>query len=123
MQVFLRGGQMAVLDTMRTDIMHKAAVTIQRHARGLLVRRKVNRIRRAVIKIQVNPLKGNSAIPLLSLHAYAGIPAWVCRDHLHTRHPIFLELHTRISQQYRIVCNNIELLPRTLTMLLGAALL
>ena len=45
---------MAVLDTMRTDIMHKAAVTIQRHARGLLARRKVNRVRKAVIKIQVS---------------------------------------------------------------------
>lgn len=54
LQVFLRGGQMAVLDTMRTDIMHKAAVTIQRYARGLLVRRKVNRVRKAVIKIQVS---------------------------------------------------------------------
>ena len=54
MQVFLRGGQMAVLDTMRTDIMHTAAVNIQRHARGLLIRRKVHRIRRAIVKIQVS---------------------------------------------------------------------
>lgn len=45
---------MAVLDTMRTDIMHKAAVTIQRHARGFVVRRQVHRVIRAVIKIQVN---------------------------------------------------------------------
>ena len=44
---------MAVLDTMRTDIMHKAAVNIQRHVRGFVVRRKVHRIVRAVIKIQV----------------------------------------------------------------------
>ena len=44
---------MAVLDTMRTDIMHKAAVTIQRHVRGFVVRRKVKRVVRAVIKIQV----------------------------------------------------------------------
>ncbi|KAL0034959.1 hypothetical protein WJX79_002631 [Trebouxia sp. C0005] len=51
-KVFLRGGQMAVLDTMRTDIMHKAAVTIQRHARGFVVRRQVHRVIRAVIKIQ-----------------------------------------------------------------------
>lgn len=53
LQVFLRGGQMAVLDTMRTDIMHKAAVNIQRHVRGFVVRRKVHRIVRAVIKMQV----------------------------------------------------------------------
>ncbi len=45
---------MAVLDTMRTDIMHQAAVTIQRHARGFVVRRQVHRVIRAVIKIQVN---------------------------------------------------------------------
>lgn len=44
---------MAVLDTMRTDIMHQAAVNIQRHARGFVVRRKVKRVVRAVIKIQV----------------------------------------------------------------------
>ena len=44
---------MAVLDTMRTDIMHKAAVTIQRHARGFVVRRQTHRTRRAVIRIQV----------------------------------------------------------------------
>lgn len=66
---------MAVLDTMRTDIMHKAAVTIQRHARGLLVRRKVNRIRRAVVKIQVGPATtGRRFKPcprfMLSLHAH-----------------------------------------------------
>ena len=44
---------MAVLDTMRTDIMHKAAVTIQRHARGFVVRRQTHRTCRAVVKIQV----------------------------------------------------------------------
>ena len=44
---------MAVLDTIRTDIMHKAAVTIQRHARGFVVRRQTQRTRRAVIKLQV----------------------------------------------------------------------
>lgn len=44
---------MAVLDTMRTDIMHKAAVTIQRHVRGFMVQRQTQRIRRAVIKLQV----------------------------------------------------------------------
>ena len=47
---------MAVLDTMRTDIMHKAAVTIQRHARGFVVRRQTHRTRRAVIKLQVPTL-------------------------------------------------------------------
>ena len=52
-QVFLRGGQMAVLDTMRTDIMHKAAVTIQRHVRGFMVRRQTQRTRRAIIRLQV----------------------------------------------------------------------
>lgn len=62
MQVFLRGGQMAVLDTMRTDIMHKAAVTIQRHVRGFMVQRQTQRVRRAVIKLQVT----NTAISMLS---------------------------------------------------------
>jgi myosin heavy subunit len=53
---------MAVLDTMRTDIMHQAAVTIQRHARGFVVRRQVHRVIRAVIKIQVNQSSLSAAV-------------------------------------------------------------
>ena len=56
---------MAVLDTMRTDIMHKAAVTIQRHVRGFMVRRQTQRIRRAVIKLQV-PTLSMSAMQCLA---------------------------------------------------------
>lgn len=65
-QVFLRGGQMAVLDTMRTDIMHKAAVTIQRHVRGFMVRRQTQRTRRAIIKIQVPHPVMHFPCPLLT---------------------------------------------------------
>ena len=59
---------MAVLDTMRTDIMHKAAVTIQRHVRGFMVRRQTQRTRSAVIKIQVTALLGFHAL-LLHMHS------------------------------------------------------
>lgn len=80
---------MAVLDTMRTDIMHKAAVTIQRHARGFMVRRHTQRTRRAIIKIQVcyalgffktSGLNGNddTVFPVagMSLTTFATIRLW-----------------------------------------------
>lgn len=47
---------MAELDKLRTDIMHKASVTIQRHMRGFVVRKRTLRVRRAVIKLQVRLL-------------------------------------------------------------------
>lgn len=77
-QVFLRGGQMAVLDTMRTDIMHKAAVTIQRHARGFVVRRQTHRTRRAVIKLQVPTCSCIHAPCCLLLHHHAVLCCPLC---------------------------------------------
>ena len=53
MQIFLRGGQMAQLDKMRTELMASSAITLQRYAKGLLARRRYQRSRRAVITIQV----------------------------------------------------------------------
>lgn len=66
---------MAVLDTMRTDIMHQAAVTIQRHARGFVVRRQVHRVIRAVIKIQVNQNSLSAAVRSHILLCKTRLPA------------------------------------------------
>ena len=80
---------MAVLDTMRTDIMHKAAVTIQRHARGLVVRRKVNRIRRAVIKIQVNLSRALAVMQNVDMCVHYGISCNACvHQHLQWIKPL-----------------------------------
>ena len=66
---------MAVLDTMRTDIMHQAAITIQRHARGFVVRRQVHRVIRAVIKIQVNQNSLSAAVCSQTLLYKTRLPA------------------------------------------------
>jgi len=51
--VFLRAGQMAQLDKLRTELMGASATTIQRHVRGLLRRRQYQRVRRATVRLQV----------------------------------------------------------------------
>lgn len=55
-KVFLRAGQMAVLDKQRTEKMHGAAVVIQRLARGYLARLESRRRRQAVLAMQVTCL-------------------------------------------------------------------
>ena len=52
-KVFLRAGQMAQLDKLRTELMGASATTIQRHVRGLLKRRQYQRVRRATVRLQV----------------------------------------------------------------------
>ncbi len=51
-KVFLRAGQMAVLDKLRTELMNRSAITIQRHVRGFLQGRDYRRTRRATITLQ-----------------------------------------------------------------------
>eukprot|EP00197_Chlamydomonas_leiostraca_P009765 CAMPEP_0202867474 /NCGR_PEP_ID=MMETSP1391-20130828/9454_1 /ASSEMBLY_ACC=CAM_ASM_000867 /TAXON_ID=1034604 /ORGANISM="Chlamydomonas leiostraca, Strain SAG 11-49" /LENGTH=1634 /DNA_ID=CAMNT_0049547521 /DNA_START=190 /DNA_END=5094 /DNA_ORIENTATION=- len=51
-KVFLRGGQMAQLDKLRTDTLGKAATTIQRRVRGFLARKHFQRLRAAVLVLQ-----------------------------------------------------------------------
>ncbi|KAK9809830.1 hypothetical protein WJX72_000004 [[Myrmecia] bisecta] len=51
-KLFLRAGQMAELDKARTDLMHTATVTIQRHVRGFLARHRYVRRRAAVLTLQ-----------------------------------------------------------------------
>jgi myosin V len=51
-QVFLRAGQMALLDKVRTDTVNKAATRIQQTARGLLARIYVRRVRQNIITLQ-----------------------------------------------------------------------
>lgn len=53
LQVFLRAGQRAVLDAKLTDTVHRAAITVQRYARGFLARKHVAAMRTAVILLQV----------------------------------------------------------------------
>lgn len=53
-QVFLRAGQMAELDKLRTELLNRSAITLQRHARGFVARAKYARQRRAVITLQVS---------------------------------------------------------------------
>ena len=51
-KVFLRAGGMARLERLRTDALHAAAVTLQRHARGFVARRRAARARTAVVVLQ-----------------------------------------------------------------------
>ena len=51
-KVFLRAGQMAVLDKMRTETLNAAAVAIQRHLRRYVVQKKYLEKRRATITLQ-----------------------------------------------------------------------
>ncbi|GLC68235.1 hypothetical protein PLESTF_000665000 [Pleodorina starrii] len=51
-KVFMRAGQMAQLDKMRTDTLNSAAITIQRFVRGTLARWRFAAARAAVLKIQ-----------------------------------------------------------------------
>ena len=64
-QIFLRGGQMAQLDKMRTELMGSSAVTLQRFARGFLARRRYLRTRRAIVTLQAGlPVDAWPAHPL-----------------------------------------------------------
>lgn len=54
-KVFLRAGQMASLDKLRTELMNRCAIIIQRHVKGFTARCKYLRTRRAAITVQVAP--------------------------------------------------------------------
>ncbi|KAK9836002.1 hypothetical protein WJX81_005192 [Elliptochloris bilobata] len=51
-KIFLRAGQMAALDKLRTELLNASAVTLQRHARGFVLRRRYARLRRAAVTLQ-----------------------------------------------------------------------
>lgn len=53
MQMFLRAGQMAELDKLRTEMMNRAAITIQRRMRGYLARSYFLKRKHSVIVLQV----------------------------------------------------------------------
>ena len=74
-KVFLRAGQMAQLDKLRTELMGSSATTIQRHVRGLLRRRQYQRVRRATVRLQVPtspacnpPLRRGNGFPDVGFH-------------------------------------------------------
>jgi myosin heavy subunit len=46
---------MAELDKLRTDLMSASAVKLQAAARGFIARRRYQRIRKAVLTLQVRP--------------------------------------------------------------------
>lgn len=52
-KVFLRAGQLAQLDRLRTDTLNRAAVALQRHARGFLARHRYTAARESVVRMQV----------------------------------------------------------------------
>lgn len=52
-KVFLRAGQMAVLDKQRTDKLNAAAIQLQRVARGFLARLHYKQALQAVVCMQV----------------------------------------------------------------------
>ena len=54
--MFLRAGQMAELDKQRTEMMNKAAITIQRRVRGHFARSYFIKRKLAVITMQVHTL-------------------------------------------------------------------
>ena len=80
-QMFLRAGQMAVLDKMRTELMHSSAVIVQRHLRGWLARQQYARVRWAVFTIQVHPrFRINSLVLQSAAHGHkqdGGSLAWL----------------------------------------------
>ena len=51
-QIFLRAGQMAELDKIRTELLNRSAVTLQRHARGFVKRSQYQRKRHAIVVLQ-----------------------------------------------------------------------
>ena len=53
-QMFLRAGQMAELDKIRTELLTRSAITLQRHARGFVQRAAYRRMRAAAITLQVS---------------------------------------------------------------------
>lgn len=80
----MRAGQMAQLDKLRTDTLNKAAITIQRYARGALARRRFVREQRAVVLLQaalrgwavrktVAALRRNKAATTIQVRAWAGL--------------------------------------------------
>ena len=51
-QIFLRAGQMAELDKIRTELLNRSAVTLQRHARGFVKRSQYQSKRHAIVVLQ-----------------------------------------------------------------------
>ncbi len=62
-QIFLRAGQMAELDKIRTELLNRSAIILQRHARGFVARSKYRRQRQAAITLQVPRLPPSSLLP------------------------------------------------------------
>jgi myosin-5 len=52
-KVFLRAGQMAMLDRKRTDKLNTAATLLQGHARGWLARKHCKEAQQLVVQMQV----------------------------------------------------------------------
>lgn len=72
-KVFLRAGQMAELDALRTEILGRSASIIQRKVRSYLARRSFVLLRRSAIRLQ-SACRGNK---LSSTNCCTGRPAFI----------------------------------------------
>jgi hypothetical protein len=81
-QIFLRAGQMAELDKIRTELLNRSAVILQRHVRGFVARSKYRRQRRAIVTLQVGPIgilpPCTCAAAALDGFAYLGLCPLAC---------------------------------------------
>lgn len=66
-KVFLRAGQMAMLDKQRTEKLSKAATVLQRHARGWLARLHYKQALVSVVRMQVSPMHAECGYSLSCL--------------------------------------------------------
>ena len=86
-QVFLRAGQMALLDKIRTDRLNGVTTTIQRHVRGYLARVQYQRIKESVLLLQsavralharrqAETLRREKAALTMQVSLAGGLSAW-----------------------------------------------
>jgi myosin-5 len=73
--VFLRAGQMALLDKLRADTMAAAATCIQRHVKGHQARSEFSRKRDAVVCVQ-SWARGERQGPAAAVAAAPEARAW-----------------------------------------------
>lgn len=95
-KVFLRAGQMAVLDKQRTEVLSRAAVSLQRFARGFLARRSYQQALESVLRLQAwgRGMLARKACRALRQHRAATTIQTAYRRH-------------KIRQQYQAVVHTI----------------
>mmetsp|Transcript_16539 Transcript_16539/g.49488 ORF Transcript_16539/g.49488 Transcript_16539/m.49488 type:complete len:1726 (-) Transcript_16539:622-5799(-) len=115
-KVFLRAGQMASLDKLRTELMNRCAITIQRHVQGFVKRRQYARTRNAAITVQAGArgmFARSEARKRRHTHAVTTVQAavrmWRTRkQYLHTRKAIITIQSGYRGQRDRLYTKNIR---------------